>query len=113
MKPDETQKTAEQAENEAIINELDAVRKHKLTDEELRAKTDEFKSHSFGILAIIFAFIFPLAGLITGLIGWQRGEKFEVYYNKTSKQKIASLIAFFIVLAQYLLQFLSALSNTI
>ena len=63
MKPDETQKTAEQAENEAIINELDAVRKHKLTDEEL----------VFGILAIIFAFIFPLAGLITGLIGWQRG----------------------------------------
>ena len=42
MKPDETQKTAEQAENEAIINELDAVRKHKLTDEEL----------VFGILAI-------------------------------------------------------------
>ena len=99
MKPDETQKTAEQAENEAIINELDAVRKHKLTDEEL----------VFGILAIIFAFIFPLAGLITGLIG----EKFEVYYNKASKQKIASLIAIFIVLAQYLLQFLSALSNTI
>ena len=103
MKPDETQKTAEQAENEAIINELDAVRKHKLTDEDL----------VFGILAIIFAFIFPLAGLITGLIGWQRGEKFEVYYNKASKQKIASLIAIFIVLAQYLLQFLSALSNTI
>ena len=83
---------------EALKDEME-----KLTDEEL----------VFGILAIIFAFIFPLAGLITGLIGWQRGEKFEIYYNKASKQKIASLIAIFIVLAQYLLQFLSALSNTI
>ena len=98
MKPGQPQKTAEQVDNQAIIDEIDAVRKHKITDEEM----------IFGLLAIILAFAFPIGGLLVGLIGWQRGEKFEMYYNKTSKQKIASLIAIWMVLGQYILQFLSA-----
>ena len=62
MKPGQPQKTAEQVANQAIIDEIDAVRKHKITDEEM----------IFGLLAIILAFVFPIGGLLVGLIGWQR-----------------------------------------